>query len=45
MFAVPSWARHAHSASEDAVLFSASDRPVHQKLELWREERGNDPPS
>jgi gentisate 1,2-dioxygenase len=42
VFVVPSWVRHAHRASEDAVLFSASDRPVHQKLDLWREERGNE---
>jgi gentisate 1,2-dioxygenase len=41
VFVVPSWARHAHVAAEDAVLFSASDRPVHQKLDLWREARGN----
>ena len=41
VFVVPSWCRHRHEADEDAVLFSASDRPVHQKLELWREERGN----
>ena len=27
--------------SDDAVLFSYSDRPVQEKLGLWREERGN----
>jgi len=43
VFVVPSWARHAHRAREEAVLFSAADRPVHQKLDLWREERGNAP--
>ena len=42
VFVVPSWARHAHQADEDTVLFSASDRPVHQKLDLWREARGNE---
>ena len=29
----------------DAVLFSFSDRPVHKKLGLWREQRGNEPVS
>lgn len=41
VFVVPSWVRHTHEARSDAVLFSASDRPVHQKLDVWREERGN----
>ncbi len=40
IFMVPSWARHSHRAASDAVLFSFSDRPVQQKLGLWREERG-----
>jgi gentisate 1,2-dioxygenase len=39
IFVVPSWAPHSHHASSEAVLFSASDRPVHEKLGLWREER------
>jgi gentisate 1,2-dioxygenase len=39
VFVVPSWARHSHRADEDAVLFSFSDRPVQEKLDLWREER------
>jgi gentisate 1,2-dioxygenase len=39
VFTVPSWARHQHSALSDAVLFSFSDRPVQEKLGLWREER------
>jgi len=40
IFVVPSWTRHHHVAQEDdAVLFSFSDRPVQQKLGLWREER------
>jgi gentisate 1,2-dioxygenase len=38
---VPSWMRHSHTAGEDAVLFSFSDRPVQEKLDLWREDRGN----
>ncbi len=43
VFVVPSWYRHHHEADEEAVLFSFSDRPVQQKLGLWREQRGNDP--
>lgn len=37
IFVVPSWAKVSHSASEDAVLFSFSDRPAQQALGLWRE--------
>jgi gentisate 1,2-dioxygenase len=32
---------HTHHASKEAVLFSFSDRPVQEKLGLWREVRGN----
>ncbi len=39
VFVVPGWRRHRHAASEDAVLFSVTERPVQQKLGLWREER------
>lgn len=39
VFVVPGWRAHRHQASQDAVLFSVSDRPVHRKLGLWREER------
>ena len=39
VFVVPSWARHAHAAEQESVLFSFSDRPVQEKLGLWREER------
>jgi gentisate 1,2-dioxygenase len=39
-FVVPSWARVVHRADEDAVLFSFSDRPVQERLDLWREDRG-----
>ncbi len=38
---VPSWREVVHEASEDAVLFSYSDRPVQEKCGLWRERRGN----
>jgi gentisate 1,2-dioxygenase len=41
VFVIPSWARHIHEADEDAVLFSFSDRPVQEKLGLFREDRGN----
>ena len=40
VFVVPSWTRHSHRAEADAVLFSFSDRPVQEKLGLWREDRG-----
>ena len=39
IFVVPSWHWHSHAPAEDAVLFSVSDRPVQEKLGLWREER------
>jgi len=38
VFVVPSWCPVAHDASEDAVLFSYSDRPAQKSLGLWREE-------
>ncbi len=38
IFVVPSWTPVSHHASEQAILFSASDRPVQQALHLWREE-------
>lgn len=37
IFVVPSWMPVAHEASEEAVLFSMSDRPAQQALGLWRE--------
>src|SRR6202158_1827024 len=39
-FVVPSWASVVHKAKSEAVLFSFSDRPVQEKLDLWREDRG-----
>ena len=40
IFVAPSWVQHHHiSLEDDAVLFSFSDRPVQQKLGLWREDR------
>ncbi len=41
IFVVPSWVSVSHQAAADAVLFSYSDRPVQEKLGLWREQRGN----
>ena len=38
VFVVPSWCAVAHEASDDAVLFSYSDRPAQKALGLWREE-------
>jgi gentisate 1,2-dioxygenase len=39
VFVVPSWATVTHRPTREAVLFSFSDRPVQDKLGLWREER------
>jgi len=39
-FVVPSWAKVVHKPTSEAVLFSFSDRPVQEKLDLWREDRG-----
>lgn len=35
---VPSWCPVSHQASDDAVLFSFSDRPVQKALGIWREQ-------
>jgi gentisate 1,2-dioxygenase len=40
IFVVPSWMPYRHAASEDAVLFSYSDRVVQEKIGLWREKLG-----
>lgn len=40
-FVVPSWVSHHHVARVETVLFSFSDRPVQEKLGLWRQGRGN----
>ena len=41
LFVVPAWAwhEHANTGSEDAYLFSASDLPIMEKLNLERQER------
>ncbi len=41
VFVVPSWRWVVHEADEEAVLFSYSDRPIQEKLDLFREDRGN----
>lgn len=38
VFVAPSWHPVSHQASEQAVLFSFSDRPAQKALGIWREE-------
>ena len=40
IFVVPSWMWHSHenTMSDDAILFSISDRPATEALALYREE-------
>ena len=40
VFVCPAWKWRSFSAADDLVLFTFSDRPVQEKLGLWREERG-----
>jgi gentisate 1,2-dioxygenase len=40
IFVTPSWWNVVHEVDEEAVIFSFSDRPVQEKLGLWRERRG-----
>ena len=42
IFVVPSWKPVVHEASDEAVLFSFSDRPVQEALHLFREDRHRD---
>jgi gentisate 1,2-dioxygenase len=37
VFVCPAWLPYRLEADQDAVLFSFSDRPVQQALDLWRE--------
>ena len=39
IFVAPSWKPVVHEAADEAVLFSFSDRPVQEALQLFREER------
>jgi gentisate 1,2-dioxygenase len=41
IFVVPSWRSVSHEVDEEAMLFSFSDRPIQDKLGLFREDRGN----
>ena len=41
IFVVPSWKTVTHEADSESVLFSFSDRPVQEKIGVWREDRGN----
>ncbi len=43
-FVVPSWHVCRWSTSEDTVLFSFSDRPIHEALAMHREEKLDGPP-
>ena len=39
VFVVPSWQAIELEAVDECVLFSFSDRPVHEALGIWREDR------
>lgn len=41
VFVAPSWKPIVHEPDGEAVLFSFSDRPIQEKLDLYRERRGN----
>ena len=41
VFVAPSWKPVVHEAEGEAVLFSFDDRPIQDKLGLYRERRGN----
>ena len=40
VFVVPSWAWRTFKADDELILFTVTDRPVQEKLGLWREDRG-----
>lgn len=44
IFVVPSWHTVVHEAERESVMFSYSDRVCQEKLDLWREDRGNNVP-
>jgi gentisate 1,2-dioxygenase len=37
VFVAPPWHRYAHTAAQESVLFSISDRPAQEALGIWRE--------
>lgn len=41
VFVIPAWYKHHHEPAGETFLFSFSDKPVHEKLGLFRERRGN----
>ena len=41
VWTVPSWQFYDHEAASDAVVFSFSDRVAQEKLDFFREQRGN----
>jgi gentisate 1,2-dioxygenase len=43
IFVVPNWTWWEMQAQDDLVLLSYSDRAVLEKLDLWREQRANEP--
>ena len=42
IFVVPAWYPHRHETDTDAYLYSFSDKGVHEKLGLFREQRGEE---
>jgi gentisate 1,2-dioxygenase len=38
VFVAPSWSRVSFDSEQEAVLFSFSDRPIHEALGILREE-------
>ena len=41
IFVAPNWCWYSFGCNEDTVLFSYSDRPILEKVGLWREQNGN----
>ena len=39
VFVVPNWTWHRFETSQEAILFSVSDRAMQDRLALWREDR------
>ena len=44
IFVVPNWTWWQVEADDDLILLSYSDRAALEKLDLWREQRANEPP-
>jgi gentisate 1,2-dioxygenase len=41
IFVVPSWHWVSHEPDGEAILFSCSDRPIQEKLDIFRQDRAN----